>query len=1031
MKGDFSRITFDPEKHYSSVRMQQGRVQMDADWNEQLDIEAHRDETTHRDVIGHCGGPLGTDNQGNELAGFKIELNQADLTISGGRYYVHGILCENDEEDASLLDQPDWPTGLTPIDTGSSDPLPTGEYLVYLDVWQRHLTYLDDGEIREVALGGPDTATRTKAVWQAKLLQVPEGSPPTECAQFGADWSPDPRTPGTLAARAEPDPQTTDPCIVPAEAGFRRLENQLYRVQIHDGGTVAGGNATFKFSRENGTVVAQWEDQDDDILTVSSSGRDEVVGFSAGDWVEITDDQNDLTATPGVFVRVLKVEGRELTIEQPSPVLNIKKDFRLNPKIRRWESTDGEAELLVEIPAENDGFIELEDGVQIKFDDIGEYRSGDYWVMPARTETGTIDWPTDPASGSPDPEPAQLPPHGIEHRYCPLAIAHFDGANWDELRGDCRCLFPTLKDLKCLYYVSGDGQEVAPDPLAASNTTFPLLAPLKVGVSLGRWPVEGATVRFEIVVAASGGILKADADQGQVLDVTTDADGIATCNWELNGQQQSQQVSATLLDSAQSPLHIPITFTANLSRARHVAYDPDACPELKDLGVKDVQDAIDALCQRTERGGCAVTVGREGEFEILDGPNGAIAQLLKRGVSDLCICLLPGDHQLANSIEVGGRNLNLRIAGCGRATRLRLGKQRLQAEKLASFTLKDLWIDATTGFVECTACRMVALDGCHLRGTNVRQRALVTIGGAERIRLSEGAILAMVPGVPEPFERVLAAVDRPELIDLFGDLARPDFRERSVSLARDLAGLSLTARRKVARDVRRAVNAEAELQLSGELRVGLEAVAVMFGAAKVGPDPLAAGFVRIRDAAVRGSSALALAIIDGGADTLLDHMDIVGMVLVYGQADPLPPDFIDFIHQQRDQRVTITIASVLDSDCQMRNNRFRGRVTILDDVVQIRSPSAIELGDPTRGVFRKLLMTNNVFEAAFNQFGAREISFSECHFTNPSPEFDTYGVVFCESSIYVGIHAPNDAFLFDISNQTAKAAILGIGIVEV
>jgi hypothetical protein len=38
MKGDFSRFTFKKEKHYSSVRMQQGRVQLDADWNEQMDI---------------------------------------------------------------------------------------------------------------------------------------------------------------------------------------------------------------------------------------------------------------------------------------------------------------------------------------------------------------------------------------------------------------------------------------------------------------------------------------------------------------------------------------------------------------------------------------------------------------------------------------------------------------------------------------------------------------------------------------------------------------------------------------------------------------------------------------------------------------------------------------------------------------------------------------------------------------------------------------------------------------------------------
>lgn len=32
MKGDSTRFTFDPKKHYSSVMMQQGRIQLDSDW---------------------------------------------------------------------------------------------------------------------------------------------------------------------------------------------------------------------------------------------------------------------------------------------------------------------------------------------------------------------------------------------------------------------------------------------------------------------------------------------------------------------------------------------------------------------------------------------------------------------------------------------------------------------------------------------------------------------------------------------------------------------------------------------------------------------------------------------------------------------------------------------------------------------------------------------------------------------------------------------------------------------------------------
>ena len=41
MKSDISRNTFDPAKHFSRVIMQQGRVQLDADWNEQADILLH------------------------------------------------------------------------------------------------------------------------------------------------------------------------------------------------------------------------------------------------------------------------------------------------------------------------------------------------------------------------------------------------------------------------------------------------------------------------------------------------------------------------------------------------------------------------------------------------------------------------------------------------------------------------------------------------------------------------------------------------------------------------------------------------------------------------------------------------------------------------------------------------------------------------------------------------------------------------------------------------------------------------------
>src|SRR5438552_3921207 len=57
MKGDFTRFTFRPEKHYRSVRVQQGRVQLDSDWNEQADIATHRDDAAMGDLIGRQGAP--------------------------------------------------------------------------------------------------------------------------------------------------------------------------------------------------------------------------------------------------------------------------------------------------------------------------------------------------------------------------------------------------------------------------------------------------------------------------------------------------------------------------------------------------------------------------------------------------------------------------------------------------------------------------------------------------------------------------------------------------------------------------------------------------------------------------------------------------------------------------------------------------------------------------------------------------------------------------------------------------------------
>jgi hypothetical protein len=65
---------------------------------------------------------------------------------------------------------------------------------------------------------------------------------------------------------------------------------------------------------------------------------------------------------------------------------------------------------------------------------VREYRTGDYWLIPARTATGDVEWPGDVG------DPEAQPPHGIDQHYAPLAIVENGEV---ALEGDCRCSFPS------------------------------------------------------------------------------------------------------------------------------------------------------------------------------------------------------------------------------------------------------------------------------------------------------------------------------------------------------------------------------------------------------------------------------------------------------------------------------------------------------------------------------------------------------------------------------------------------------------
>src|SRR5688572_18885621 len=183
MRGDTTRNTFRRLKHYRHVLRQQGRVDLDAEWNEQRDIDDHLRATTTADVLGPSAAPL-------HDAGFAITAPGGIVTIGAGRYYLAGLLAECDA--AVALDaQPDLPAGLPlVIDTNGDavEPPTDGVYIAELDVWTRHLTALDDSEMREIAVPVPDTTTRAKTVWQVRLVRVGDPGSGLGCASPLPNW---------------------------------------------------------------------------------------------------------------------------------------------------------------------------------------------------------------------------------------------------------------------------------------------------------------------------------------------------------------------------------------------------------------------------------------------------------------------------------------------------------------------------------------------------------------------------------------------------------------------------------------------------------------------------------------------------------------------------------------------------------------------------------------------------------------------------------------------------------------------------
>ena len=314
MASDFSRQRFDPGKDFCAVLMQQGRVHLDAEWNELVELLDRRLRAQTIDTIGRAVVPRETADA------FKIDSDfRGSVTIGAGRMYVDGLLAENHGVNPDLdpilgerngggvipyIDQPYFRTGL-PV------KLPEGNlgHLFFLEVWQREITSLEDSALLEPAVA-VETASRLQTVWRVRVL---ENLPADVTCEKGLTehetWKAITRpSDGRLSTRAVGVDDDDDPCILPPAGGYRGVENRLYRVQIHNGGSATAGGATFKWSRDNASVCTAVTSVQGAKLTVETVSLDEARSFNFEDWVELTDDIRELAGQPGALFKIAGVE---------------------------------------------------------------------------------------------------------------------------------------------------------------------------------------------------------------------------------------------------------------------------------------------------------------------------------------------------------------------------------------------------------------------------------------------------------------------------------------------------------------------------------------------------------------------------------------------------------------------------------------------------------------------------------------------------------------------------------------------------
>ena len=469
---DISRMAFDPHKHYAGVQLQQGRVIIDDDWNDSQRITDENSRRLKVDIVGPGGSP----DEGFHISNPRISSKgNIDFDISEGSFYLGGLILEMEHKGAYRT-QKDW-LNLPATHHAKPDLANPGDErldIVYLQAWQQSVGAVEDHELLEVALGGPDTSGRIRNMQRVDLLA---DVPPEACRTVWEKFIEvtKARKEGIINTEYEriPDVKLTvsyldldnedNLCSPSVIDGYLGAENQSIRVQLVDRDHITWGfdNASHLYRVE---VIAD-ENGNRNIVKLISEPKDQAHWPLAGQiveilpWSAVLPNGEKVADTQGHLSRI----GSSYNPKDRKIALTTPLDDRFG---NHWTARPDKAEL--EKPSvylfmrvwnrgadrTSEPKIKVTPGTPVSLGHTGlqvtltgeDRVPGDHWILAARPETPNKIVPWELENG--------MAPQGVRYFFAPLALIRWrkEGENiTGEVLRSCRRSFPHLIDVPTTF----------------------------------------------------------------------------------------------------------------------------------------------------------------------------------------------------------------------------------------------------------------------------------------------------------------------------------------------------------------------------------------------------------------------------------------------------------------------------------------------------------------------------------------------------------------------------------------------------